>query len=179
METIEELISVLEEAVPELDVKALRENLPLSDTLDEVLDWLYESLSEQGLMEYIEWKEYFGEIPDLKPLEQILFPVSPNELILSQMENVEWDELDVDPYNIPYELPYLEYINHFLSEKGLRIVELTPFENGYIFCIRDDEEIIEKLDTALNVFEMGINEHAPMNKEQTLDFIHSLLHSEE
>ncbi len=175
METIEELISALELAVPELDAQALRENLPESDAQEDVLNWLYESLSAQGLMDYVEWTEYFGDIPDLKSLEQISLPESPSALILSQVENIDWDEVSVDPYMLPYELPYLEYINHFLTEKGLRLVDLTPFENAYIFCIRDDEEIMEKLDGALNIFEMGINEREPMDKEETKDYIRSLI----
>lgn len=175
METIEELISALELAVPELDAQALRENLPESDAQEDVLNWLYESLSAQGLMDYVEWTEYFGDIPDLKSLEQISLPESPSALILSQVENIDWDEVSVDPYMLPYELPYLEYINHFLTEKGLRLVDLTPFENAYIFCIRDDEEIIEKLDGALNIFEMGINEREPMDREETKDYIRSLI----
>lgn len=175
METIEELISVLELAVPELDAQVLRENLPESDAQEDVLNWLYESLSAQGLMDYVEWTEYFGDIPDLKSLEYISFPESPSALILSQVENIDWDEVSVDPYMLPYELPYLEYINHFLTEKGLRLVDLTPFENAYIFCIRDDEEIMEKLDGALNIFEMGINEREPMDKEETKDYIRSLI----
>ena len=44
-----------------------------------------------------------------------------------------------------------------------------------IFCIRDDEEIMEKLDGALNIFEMGINEREPMDKEETKDYIRSLI----
>lgn len=175
METIEELISVLELAVPELDAQALRENLPESDAQEDVLNWLYESLSAQGLMDYVEWTEYFGDIPDLKSLEQISLPESPSALILSQVESIDWDEVSVDPYMLPYELPYLEYINHFLTEKGLRLVDLTPFENAYIFCIRDDEDIMEKLDGALNIFEMGINEREPMDKEETKDYIRSLI----
>lgn len=175
METIEELISALELAVPELDAQALRENLPESDAQEDVLNWLYESLSAQGLMDYVEWTEYFGDIPDLKSLEQISLPESPSALILSQVENIDWDEVSVDPYMLPYELPYLEYINHFLTERGLRLVDLTPFENAYIFCIRDDEEIMEKLDGALNIFEMGINEREPMDKEETKDYIRSLI----
>lgn len=175
METIEELISALELAVPELDAQALRENLPESDAQEDVLNWLYESLSAQGLMDYVEWTEYFGDIPDLKSLEQISLSESPSALILSQVENIDWDEVSVDPYMLPYELPYLEYINHFLTEKGLRLVDLTPFENAYIFCIRDDEELIEKLDGALNIFEMGINEREPMNREETKDYIRSLI----
>lgn len=175
METIEELISALELAVPELDAQVLRENLPESDAQEDVLNWLYESLSAQGLMDYVEWTEYFGDIPDLKSLEHISFPESPSALILSQIENIDWDEVSVDPYMLPYELPYLEYINHFLTEKGLRLVDLTPFENAYIFCIRDDEDIMEKLDGALNIFEMGINEREPMDKEETKDYIRSLI----
>lgn len=175
METIEELICALELAVPELDAHALRENLPESDAQEDVLNWLYESLSAQGLMDYVEWTEYFGDIPDLKSLEQIALPESPSALILSQVENIDWDEVSVDPYMLPYELPYLEYINHFLTEKELRLVDLTPFENAYIFCIRDDEELIEKLDGALNIFEMGINEREPMDREETKDYIRSLI----
>ncbi len=175
METIEELISVLELAVPELDAQALRENLPESDAQEDVLNWLYESLSAQGLMDYVEWTEYFGDIPDLKSLEHISLPESPSALILSQVENIDWDEVSVDPYMLPYELPYLEYINHFLTDKELRLVDLTPFENAYIFCIRDDEEIMEKLDGALNIFEMGINEREPMDREETKDYIRSLI----
>ncbi|MBI6529705.1 hypothetical protein JEP40_11360 [Proteus vulgaris] len=175
METIEELITALELAVPELDTQALRENLPESDAQEDVLNWLYESLSAQGLMDYVEWTEYFGDIPELKSLEQISFSESPSALILSQVENIDWDEVSVDPYMLPYELPYLEYINHFLTEKGLRLVDLTPFENAYIFCIRDDEELIEKLDGALNIFEMGINEREPMDREETKDYIRSLI----
>lgn len=175
METIEELINALELAVPELDAQALRENLPESDAQEDVLNWLYESLSAQGLMDYVEWTEYFGDIPDLKSLEQISLSESPSALILSQVENIDWDEVSIDPYMLPYELPYLEYINYFLTEKGLRLVDLTPFENAYILCIRDDEEIIEKLDGALNIFEMGINEREPMDREETKDYIRSLI----
>ncbi|MEQ4923189.1 hypothetical protein [Proteus hauseri] len=179
METIDELIAVLEQAVPELDAQALRENIPESDAQEDVLNWLYESLSAQGLMDYVEWTEYFGEIPELKSLEQISLSESPSALILSQVENIEWAEVSADPYMLPYELPYLEHINHFLTEKGLRLVDLTPLENGYIFCIHDDEELIEKLNSVLNIFEMGINEREPMDKSQTLEYIDSLINSGE
>ncbi|MBG5985488.1 hypothetical protein I5F07_11460 [Proteus vulgaris] len=175
METIEELITALELAVPELDTQALRESLPESDAQEDVLNWLYESLSAQGLMDYIEWTEYFGDIPDLKSLEQISFSESPGALILSEVEKINWDEASADPYMLPYELPYLEYINHFLVEQELRLVDLTPFENAYIFCIRNDDELIEKLDSALNIFEMGINEREPMDREETKDYIRSLI----
>lgn len=54
-------------------------------------------------------------------------------------------------------------------------MDLTPFENAYIFCIRNDDELIEKLDSALNIFEMGINEREPMDREETKDYIRSLI----
>ncbi|WP_193017496.1 hypothetical protein [Proteus sp. FME41] len=182
METVEELITVLEHVLPELDVQALHENLPESDTQEDILDWLYESLSAQGLMDYVEWKEYFGEIPDLKPLESlgdIFFFDSPNAAILSQMENIEWDRVTCDPYMLPYELPFLECINYYLADKNLRLVDLTPFENAYILCIHDNEEAIEKLESALSVFGIGLNKREPMDQEQAADHLNTVLYSDE
>lgn len=182
MDTLDELILVLEQAVPELDAQALRENLPESDAQEDMIEWLYDSLSAQGLMDYVEWKEYFGELPDLKPLGSLgeaFFLDSPNAAILEKMENIEWDRLTIDPYMLPYELPFLECINYYLADKKLRLVDLNPFENAYIICVHDNEELIDKLDSALSAFEIGLNRRDAMDQEQALEHVNTVLYSGE
>lgn len=182
MDTLDELISLLEQTVPELDVQALRENLPASDSQEDMIEWLYNSLHAQGLMDYVEWKEYFGELPDLKPLESLesaFFIESPCGAVLEKMGNIDWDHLTIDPHMLPYEMPFLECINYYLADKNLRLVDLTPFENAYILCVHDNEELIDKLDSGLRAFDIGLNRRDPMDQEQALDHVNTTLYSDE
>ncbi|MEY1237257.1 hypothetical protein AB7102_06795 [Providencia manganoxydans] len=175
MDKVSYLINILEKAIPNLNTQILSDNLPETENQDDVLDWLYQSLSSQRLMDYVEWKEYFGEYPDIGLLDTLSLTESPNDFILEELSEVDWNTVSVDPYMLPYELPYLEHLNAFLTKEGLRLVDLANFENAYILCIRDNEEIINKLNEALNAFDMGINERPSMNREQAESYIRSLL----
>ncbi|MET4862676.1 hypothetical protein [Morganella morganii] len=175
MDKVSYLIDILEQAIPNLNTQILSNNLPKTEKQEDVLDWLYQSLSSQRLMDYVEWTEYFGEYPDIGLLDTLSLSESPNEFILAELSGVDWNTVNIDPYMLPYELPYLEHINTFLTEEGLRLVDLADFENAYILCVRNDEEIIKKLNEALNTVDMGINARPPMNRKDTESYIRSLI----
>ena len=72
-------------------------------------------------------------------------------------------------------VPWLEHINHALQPSGLRLVDLLPFENAYMFCVRDDNALLDALNASLETFGIGINERCAMDQQQVADEIASLL----
>jgi hypothetical protein len=136
-----------------------------------VLDWLYENLSEQGLMVYEEWKEYAGWIPQIKLLNDLSLDEANTQFMFQLLENA--DELDC--FDLVYSMPYLEFINHHLRPHNLRLVDLMPFENAYIFCVNDDDERIAGLNECLEAAGMGVNPRKPMSKEQAIAYINEQL----
>lgn len=64
------------------------------------------------------------------------------DFVISLVDEIDWDSIDpmtaeVDYFMLPYQLPYLEHMNSYLQQYKLRLVDLAPFENTYIFCIHD------------------------------------------
>ena len=172
----EDLIAALADCIPGADVSDFANDWPQDANQGAVLDWLYGHLEPQGLMVYEEWKEYFGEPPELRPLAAVDFSSFDNSFLFDALSEIDWDSADpMLALSMPYELPYLEYLNHFLAPRGLRLLTLLPFENAYIFCAHDDDDKIERLGQCLQTFEMEINTHDALDKEQALEYIESLV----
>ena len=173
MDSIESLIDALISCVPGLDDKPLRENPPEDADHDSVFGWLCDHLEEQGLMVYEEWKEYFGDVPELRSLEGIDFSAFDSGFVYGLVDEIDWSQA-----NYPFmadDMPFLEYINFFLVEHGLRLVNLLPFENAYIFCVRDDDEQLDQLDQCLEVFGMNIEIRNPLDQEQAREYMRDML----
>jgi hypothetical protein len=49
-----------------------------------------------------------------------------------------------------------------------------PFENAYIICLRDDEELLQKLHSSLEVIGMGIDTRPSMDQQQLSTNIQNL-----
>lgn len=175
MEQLKELITILKQCMPELDIAPLQDNLPECSTQGTVLNWLYEQLGKQGLIEYEEWTEYTGYLPDLKPLSALVISEDPASFIFSLIKKVDWSTANIDPYELPYIMPWLEHINFYLKPHGVRLVNLLPFENAYILCLRDDEVLLRKLDSCLETWGMGINEREAMDQPQVSACFDSLI----
>ena len=172
---IENLIATLALCVPQLDTAPLCANPPASTEQHAILAWLYQHLSEQGLMVYREWGEYTGDVPALKPLAAVSLAEHPADFIYSLLEKIDWSTASIDPAELPWMMPWLEHINFYLQPSALRLVDLLPFENAYMFCVRDDDALLEKLNASLDVFGIGINERGAMDQQQVADEIASLI----
>jgi len=175
MEKIENLIITLKQCIPALDTAPLQSEKPLNDEQFTLLEWLYKHLSAQNLMVYEEWKEYTGDIPALKALSDLSMPEAPADFIFSAIEKIDWSTASIDPYEIAYFVPWLEHINFYLKPHALRLITLLPFENAYIFCVRDDEVLLQKLEASLQAFDMGIHDRQPMDQQQVLADIEQLI----
>jgi len=172
---IKELIIALEKCIPTLDSALLHARFPRNMHKETVLNWLYESLSEQSLMVYEEWSEYFGWLPELRPLSTVSLVEEPSNFISSLINDIDWSIVDIDPYEFQYFIPWLEHINFYLKPHGLRLVDLLPFENAYIICIRDDDALLQQLCNCLNVWEIDINERDALDRPQTAERIASYI----
>lgn len=175
MDDLKDLIHALKNSIPELDPDPLYASVPTTLEPETVLDWLYDSLSAQHLMVYEEWTEYTGYLPALKPLASVSLPVDPSEYLFTLIENINWSEAEIEPWDLPYIMPWLEHINHYLSPQGIRLVDILPFENAYIICLKNDDALIQQLHACLQKLGMGINMRSPMNQQQVLTYIESTL----
>ncbi len=176
MNHIVKLIDTLALCIPQLDSKPLLADAPASADQGEILGWLADHLEQQGLLVYEEWKEYFGELPALRPLSGIDFSAYDSTFVVGLVEHIDWEEVDPElTYTLPYEMPYLEYINGFLRDHGLRLVDLLPFENAYILCVKDDETLLEQLCQCLKPFDMDIDVREAMDAQQAKEHVEKLL----
>lgn len=175
MENIHKLINSLELCVPGLDTVPLYADNPETTEPDAVIDWLYNHLSEQGLMVYEEWNEYNGYIPELKPVANLMLAAEPADYIFSIIEKIDWASASIDPLELPYCMPWLEHINHYLKSHHLRLVDILPFENAYIICLHDSQELIQKLDLCLEVLGMGLNQRESLDQQQVLTTINAII----
>ncbi|MGU2316238.1 hypothetical protein ACSEV1_29375 [Pseudomonas aeruginosa] len=176
MRSVEKLIEVLELCVPQLDPEPLRANMPASDEQSDVLDWMLEHLEQQELCVYEEWKEYFGHVPELRPLSAIDFSAFDSEYIVGLVEDVDEEQLTPEQVlSIPYEMPYLEYLNAYLCEHGLRVVDLLPFENAFMLAVKDDEPLLERLSHCLQAFGMDVNPRGALNGQEAKAHFEKLL----
>jgi len=175
MERIKNLIAALKLCIPELETTPLYANLPVDTEKYTVLRWLYKYLAEQNLIAYEEWKEYNGYIPELKSLANLSISEAPADFIFTLIEKVDWSTASIDPYELPYVMPWLEHINFYLKSHGVRLIDLMPFENAYILCVRDNEELLQKLDSSLEAFGIGINKRHMMDQQQVSDNVESMI----
>ncbi|OQV32006.1 hypothetical protein [Serratia marcescens] len=176
MRSIEQLIEVLALCVPQLDQKPLRAGMPESNEQSDVLDWLFENLEQQGLLVYEEWKEYFGDVPELLPLSTIDFSAFDSEYVVSLVDDLDEEQLSPElAFSLPYELPYLEYLNAYLRDHGLRVVDLLPFENAYMLAVKDDELLLERLSGCLQAFGMEVNPRDALDEQQAKAYLERLL----
>ncbi|MCP3025226.1 hypothetical protein [Cupriavidus basilensis] len=174
MENINKLTEILALCVPQLDPSPLRAAPPASTDRSDVLAWFANHLEQQGLLAYEEWKEYFGHVPALQSLSGIDFAGYDDGFIVSLIEDVDFPDAET-AYTLQYELPFLEHINSILQPQGLRLVDLLPFENAYIFCVKDDEDQLRQLSKCLQAFDMDINERSAMNQQQAMARLGALL----
>ena len=153
-EACRQLVAQLHICLPELDPEPLLASLPETD----VLSWLYDTLSAQELMDYAEWKEYWGDLPELRVLDDIdLDAYDPQALI---------DLLEKHGYpSWPEDVPYFEYQNHFLKKHGRRLLTLAA-ENLHILCLRDDPDAIAKLDQCLKTCGIHLIDYPPLTLRQ-------------
>lgn len=175
MEEIRDLIGALVRCVPPLDPAPLRERLPASTEQGEVLDWLMDHLEPQGLFVYEEWKEYFGEVPALRLIADLDLPDYNEDLVYGLMEGAGEDANWA--LAAPDERPFFEYLNAALRPHGWRVVDLLPFENAYILCVKDDDEAIAELDRCFQAFGMHVNPREPMGEQAARAHVQALLAS--
>jgi hypothetical protein len=175
MSSFGKLIDQLIISVQQLNPAPLRDSLPESKDQYAVLEWLYENLSEQKLMVYEEWKEYTGWIPEIKLLADLPLSDVDTGFMFELLEKMGDSDCEVDYSELLYGMPYLEFINHHLKMHQLRLVDLLPFENAYIFCVNDDDEQIASLDECLKQAGIRLNPREPMDKQQAIAHISQLL----
>jgi hypothetical protein len=159
MSKVNKLIDALALCLPQFNPLPMLENPPANaDDQYQVLHWMYDHLKDQGLMEYVEWKEYFGELPELSPLADMDFSAFNDEFVMDTLIDMAEGKEDEDEGGfLMQETPYLEYMNSFLINHGLRLIDLLPFENAYILCVKNDLAALEQLENALSAFKMSID----------------------
>ena len=178
MDDVKNLIDALTLCIPQLDPEPLLAQPPASTSELDVLQWMADHLEQQELLVYEEWKEYDGWLPDLRSLSGIDRSAFDSSFVLGLMEDINWEEVDPDlVYTLPYELPHLEYMNFFLRDHGLRLVDLL-YENAYIFCVKDDAQKIELLHESLQKFGIGINLRDAMDQQSVKAYIKDLLRAQ-
>lgn len=155
-EACRRLVAQLQVCLPAFDAERLLSALPQTD--EEVLWWLSDPLSELSLWDYAEWKDYWGELPRLRVLDDIdMAAYDPEELIQLQEEY---------GYPVaPEDVPYFQYQNHFLCKHGWRLLTLAE-ENIHVFCVRDDPDAIAKLAECLGEFDLSLVDHPAMTLSQ-------------
>ena len=150
------LVAQLQSCLPELDAAPLLANLPESS--DEVMSWLYDELSAQELMGYAEWKDYWGDLPELRVFGDIDMSAYDPQAVIDLVEKHGFP-------SGPEEIPYFEYQNHFLKKHGRRMLTLAE-ENIHMFCVRDDPDAISTLDQCLKEFGIRVIDHPPLTLRQ-------------
>ncbi len=175
MQDIDKLIDALTRSVPQFDPQPLRVQAPQGTGQLDVLQWLADHLEQQGLVVYEEWKEYFGGVPALRSLADVDLSAYNENFVIDLMQHIDWSQASVDPSMLQYELPFLEHINSALKPHGLRLVDLLPFENAYIFCVKDDDAALTALDRCLQAFDMRINPREALDDQGARAHIDALL----
>lgn len=154
------LIEQLQRCLPQLDASALP--APPEPGRD-VFDWLQAALAAQDLIAYREWKEYWGDLPELAAFDDIdLAGYSPQPLL---------DLLETHGYpDWPSEIPYFEYQNHHLQPHGLRLLSFA-YENIHLICVRDDADDIEQLEHLLAAAGIPLIVHGALDLGQCRQFL--------
>lgn len=158
-EACRRLVAQLQVCLPPFDAEPLLGSLPQND--DEVLWWLSDPLIEQNLWDYAEWKDYWGELPRLRVLEDIDMTAYDPEVLVQLQEEHAYPMA-------PEDVPYFQYQNHFLCKHGWRLLTLAE-ENLHMFCVRDDAEAIAKLAACLGEFHLHLVDHPPLTLNQCLE----------
>jgi Ankyrin repeats (3 copies)/Ankyrin repeat len=157
-----DLMAQLKLCMPVLKVDALLSIAPPTTFYDDyganttVLYWLSAGLEAQGLLEYQEWKEYWGDLPALSPLQDLTLAYDARPLLQAldrKAENADtmWDTP-----------PYIELMNHHLKPHGLQIISFAH-ENLYMLCVRDSAEQVDKLAKLLALAGIHVITHSPMD----------------
>jgi hypothetical protein len=188
MSSVEHLIATLEKCIPQFDPTPLSDYLPKSTdenttrfapgwtslaylpksiNKDAMLDWLYWHLGLQQLIDCFDWKEYSGNLPDLKPLKSLDLSGCDPKFILEMLQNLDEKALENLPFIVPYELPFLEYINDAIKPHGLRLVTFAH-EYAYILCVRDDEALLNALAASLLEFGIQLVKNETMSREEII-----------
>lgn len=155
------LVAQLKLCLPTLNAIQLCRVTPPTSFYDDcgshttVLHWLSDGLEAQGLLEYQEWKEYWGDLPALTPLNGLDLAYDPRPLLDAQKNGNNKNTWDIQ---IP---PYLELMNHHLQPHGLQIISFA-FENLYMLCVRNDAEQLDKLANLLALAGISVVTHPPM-----------------
>lgn len=174
MNEVDNLLIALKKCMPLLDCTPLHVSPALSPGQEDIINWLYKHLNQQGLMVYEEWKEYFGWLPELSPLSTIILPADPAGYIFSFLEKVDQSMAAVHASELIYTIPWLEHINFYLKSHEIRVVDILPFENAFILCIQDDDASMQQLSICLRAFDMDINTREPLDQSQTSAMLTSL-----
>lgn len=158
----DDLVAQLKVCMPNLDTEKLL-SIPHPNAFEDdygnqttVLYWLSDGLEAQGLLEYQEWKAYWGDLPALAPLQGLSLDYNPQAL-LDTLENSK--QADAWDLQVP---PYLELMNHHLKAHGWQIISFA-FENLYMLCVRDDEAQINQLANLLEMAGISVTTHPPMD----------------
>ncbi len=155
-EACRRLVTQLQSCLPEFDAWPLLKQLPETD--DEVLWWLSEPLTAENLWAYAEWKDYWGDLPELRMLDEIDMAAYEPEKLINLLEKHGYPSW-------PEEIPYFEYQNHFLKQHGWRMLTLAE-ENIHMFCVRDDAAGIAKLVECLGELKLRLVDYPPLTLRQ-------------
>lgn len=163
-----ELADILKLAMPSLDTEKLLTQLP--DMLDDtnILTWLYDALSEQQLCEYNEYKEYWGDLPEIKPLTDLDLDGFSSEDLCNAVTELE-ENGDI-ALSYGGEVPWFNFQNHFLKPLGFQVVTFE-FENVYLFCVVDDDVVIKKLEEKFKEVKLPFCEHEPLDLDQCIEYL--------
>ncbi|PTD96176.1 ankyrin repeat domain-containing protein [Pseudothauera lacus] len=159
---IDELVAQLQACIPDFDADELLSIAPPNAFADEygsqttVLYWLSDGLEAQDLLEYQEWKNYWGDLPALMPLKCLVLAYDPQPLLDALEKASQHAGWDLQPP------PYLELMNHHLKPHGLQIISFA-FENLYMLCVRDNPEQLDKLTELLALAGIHVITHPPMD----------------
>ncbi|WKB53193.1 hypothetical protein [Eleftheria terrae] len=146
--------------VPSIDVPELRAKCPFPATTDQVLGWLYDNLVDQGVMAYVEWKEFNAFLDDT------ILPLAPlrdakvGAIDMGPLYERLADEGDGD---VALELdhpPYVEHVNRILAASRLQLLEIGAYENAHLLCVCKDQSAIDRLCRALSALGIPVFEHA-------------------
>lgn len=135
--------------------------------------WLYEQFVSQKLIDYIEWNDYCGIMPDITILS-MLPPVDRNlDNIFELLEDIDCSETCVDHLEIPYMIPWIEVINDELIAYGMRLVSLNDGGGSYLMCVYNHDNMLSQLQDSLSAFSILMNFREPKSwqeaKEELLE----------
>lgn len=138
------LIDALARSLPQFDPALLHAHPPEMEDggdAETIAGWLYEHLEAQGLADTLEWGQFNGEMPALKPLADLDFSA------FDAFWNVAY-EAAAGTVAMPWDRKFLEVMNGILQPHGLAIAELVTRETGdcaTLLCVGTDAAALEAL----------------------------------